>query len=272
MAASLMTLLSSPEVHAQRDGMMNVHSCGARQINLKVVAMVRSILACSRMWALTPVGARGPLRLRAVALAIVPAIFLTVLVGQENAQAQDIVGQAQPQYAYSATVDKGLVIIDEGKSDLVTYTFSNLGTLPIYAFDISLSRSQPVGPDPTDNAFAQYAGPVLSLGQQVDPGHQFNFQYLLTTDLDGTESPLDFGSQIFAPNLNLHQGDKITSPFLPGGSGTTSSFEVVVRDVPEPNSIVLFGIGSIITSGYMWRRKRTSLAAAKQGQSLLQLG
>jgi hypothetical protein len=164
---------------------------------------------------------------------------------------------AGADYMWTATVDKPLVIIDEGKADLVTYTFSNTGTLPIYVFEFGNPGSEPVIPDPTDRADADYVGPDLSLGKEVAPGASFPFQYFLITDDDGPdEMPRDFGFQIFSPTigLELRQGPSITSPFLPPNTGTTDSFAVIVRDVPEPGSLALLAIGTIVAASRRGRR------------------
>lgn len=168
-------------------------------------------------------------------------------------------------YKYTAAPDNAEITIDEGQTGLVHYTFTNLGTEPIFIFTFGIGASHPVLPDRTDNAGAHYFGLDRSLGIEVESGDTFKFGYQLTTHGKDKrpehKGDPDLGLEIFDPhvNLGLREGPKITSPFLPKDAGTIKDFSVTVIDspaTPEAGSLGLATAGVAVLLALGFTKKR----------------
>jgi hypothetical protein len=85
------------------------------------------------------------------------------------------------------------------------------------------------------------------------PGDTVKFEFIYKTRNPKIDDD-DFGLTNYVMNhITLRVGDQIGDHRIPPHSGKITSFDIKVVDVPEPSTLVLFGIASAFVAGYAAR-------------------
>ena len=176
---------------------------------------------------------------------------------------------AEATYLWTLSPNKPVyTLYENGSSTEVTYTFNNLGTDPIYIFAFTDPFKISITGDRTDTPtqVGDGASEVVFCCQYLEvPAMTPRKLVMYTYQAPPLEigEPIDSGTTTyFPPVLWLSETTSLFGPLVPSlPIDISSSFSIVVKDVPEPSTwaMMLLGFGGI---GFLAYRRSCKMAVA----------